>query len=484
MYRDYRTEVARGCRTRGVPLICVEAALDARGGAIPRRTPEGTATILGPVRFLLTLFAVLAFGAGIGSAGAEPAIVRDLPPGLQLPDAARPGPAFDTDRATEAWLGLLTPEQRRLSDAYFEGGYWLRFWELGYGVAVMALLLWSRLSARMRDFAERLGHKRALSTMIYSALFITAFFVLGLPFSIYTQLVREHAYGLSHQSFSAWLGEALIGLGLQIAIGSVVIALLYWAIRRAGSRWWLWATGLALAVSLFVSLISPVFIAPLFNDYQPLAAGPVRDAVFSLARANEIPTDHIAWFDASKQTTRISANVSGLLGVTRVSLNDNLLNKTSLPEIKAVLGHEMGHYVLNHIFLLTVYQTILTGVALWGVHATLDRALARWGPRLELRGRDDPAALPLALAIFMIALFVLSPFNNTVVRTAEAEADAFGLNAAREPEGFAMVSMRLSTYRKLKPGPVEEFLFYDHPSGYERVRRAMLWRKENLPAAQ
>jgi STE24 endopeptidase len=348
----------------------------------------------------------------------------------------------------------------------------------------MALLLWSGGSTRMREFAESFGRVRFLSTMLYSALFIVVLFVLGLPFSVYAQFIREHAYGLSNLSFPAWLGEAVIGLGLQVAIGSVVIALLYAAIRRTGSRWWLWATGLSLAVSLFVSLITPVFIAPLFNDYKPLAEGPVRDAVYSLARANAIPTDHVAWFDASKQTTRISANVSGLLGVTRVSLNDNLLNKTSLPEIKAVLGHEMGHYVLNHILLLTVYQTFLIGVALWGVHATLDHALVRWGARLRLRGRDDPAALPLLLAIFTIALFVLSPFTNTVVRTAEVEADAFGLNAAREPEGFAMASIRLSTYRKLKPGAVEEFLFYDHPSGYDRVRRSMVWRKENLPAAQ
>ena len=236
-------------------------------------------------------------------------------------------------------------------------------------------------------------------------------------------------------------------------------------------------------VTLFLDLIEPVFVAPLFNDYKPLPGGPTRDAVFALARANEIPTDHVAWFDASKQTTRVSANVSGMLGVTRISLNDNLLDKTSLPEIKAVLGHEMGHYVLHHGFLLAVYLTLLVAVALGFVHFGLDRALVRWGSRLGLRDRADPAALPLMLGIFLVAWFVLTPFVNTLIRTVEAEADAFGLNAAREPEGFAMASMRLSTYRKLRPGPLEEFLFYDHPSGYDRVRRSMLWRKENLPAA-
>jgi STE24 endopeptidase len=432
----------------------------------------------------LILVAIAIAGyASVGSAFGEASTVRELPPGLQVPEAAKPQPGFDVDRATEAWLALLSPEQRQLSDAYFEGHYWLDFWELVYGVGVLALLLFAGWSKRVRDLAERLSRRRFLSVMIYAALFLAANFVLSLPFLTYARFWREHQYGLSNLSFPGWLREQFIGLAVSLVIGSVVLALLYTAIRRTGARWWLWATGLAFVVTLFLDLIEPVFVAPLFNDYKPLSQGPVREAVFALARANEIPTDHVAWFDASKQTTRVSANVSGLLGVTRISLNDNLLDKTSLPEIKAVLGHEMGHYVLNHGLLLAVYLTLLIAVALGFVHFALDRALARWGPRLGLRDRADPAGLPLALGIFLIAWFVLTPLVNTVIRTVEAEADAFGLNAAREPEGFAMASMRLSTYRKLKPGPIEEFLFYDHPSGYDRVLRSMLWRKENLPVA-
>jgi len=432
---------------------------------------------------VLVLGVVAAMLAWAGTSAAEPPVSRDLPPGLQVPDAARPGPGFDVDRATEAWLALLSPEQRRLSDAYFEGGYWLKLVDLLYGLAALALLLWSGASRRMRDWAERRARSRLTRAAIYAALFFVAFFVLELPLAIYEDFWREHAYGLSNLSFGGWLKEALIALAVQVVIGSVVVALLYVALRGAGARWWLWATGLAFVVDVFLTFIGPVVVAPLFNDYKPLPEGPVRDAVFALLRANEVPTEHVAWFDNSKQTTRVGANASGLLGVARVSLNDNLLNKTSLPEIKAVLGHELGHYVLNHAYVGSVYFMLVFGIALWVAHLALDRAIARWGPRLRLRDRADPAGFPLLVGIFLIALFVLSPLTNTIVRTMEAEADAFGLNAAREPEGFAMAAMRLSSYRKLRPGPVEEFLFYDHPSGYERVRRAMLWRKENLPAA-
>jgi STE24 endopeptidase len=417
-----------------------------------------------------------------GAAFADSPIARDLPPGLHVPPQAQPRAGFDADRATEAWLNLLSPEQRKLSDEYFEGRHWLRFWDLLYGVGAMAVLLITGLSRRTRDLAERASRQLPVSVGIYAALFIIAGFVLGLPFEIYSGFVREHQYGLSNLTFVHWLREELIGLGVNVVLGSVALSVLYAAIRRTGARWWAWATGLTFVFYLFLSFIGPLFIAPLFNDYKPLPDGPVRDAVMSLARANEIPTDHLEWFDASKQTTRISANVSGLWAVARINLNDNLLDRTSLPEIRAVLGHEMGHYVLNHAFKLTVYLTLLFGMAFVLLHLVFERALARFGPRLGLRGRADPAALPLAVAILSVVWFALMPMRNTIVRNVEAEADAFGLNAAREPEGFAMAAMRLSTYRKIMPGPVEEFLFYDHPSGYDRVHRAMIWLKENLPA--
>jgi STE24 endopeptidase len=416
----------------------------------------------------------------VGGAEADPAVVRDLPPGLHVPAQAQAGPGFDAERATEAWLDLLSAQQRALSDAYFEGGYWIELWALLYWLVLMGILLYTGLSRRMREIAERLSSRRWLSVALCSAGFITIVFVLELPFTIYSEFVREHAYGLSNLSFGGWMREQLIGFVLSLLIGCPVLVLLYAEMRRAGARWWVWATGFTFAFTLLLNAAFPLLIAPLFNDYKALPEGEVREAVLSLARANEIPTEHLTWFDASKQTTRISANVSGFAGLARINLNDNLLNKTSLPEIRAVMGHEMGHYVLNHSFKLAIYLTLLYAVAFAVLHIVFDRILARRGSALGLRDRADPAALPLAAAILAVVLFALMPARNTIIRSVEAEADAFGLNAAREPEGFAMSAMRLSTYRKLKPGPLEEFVFYDHPSGYERVRRSMLWRRENL----
>jgi STE24 endopeptidase len=142
----------------------------------------------------------------------------------------------------------------------------------------------------------------------------------------------------------------------------------------------------------------------------------------------------------------------------------------------------MGHYVLNHVWKGIIYFTIVFGFAFAVLHWLFDRALARWGGRLKLVDRADPAALPLIIALVSLIFFVLTPVTNSITRTMEIEADSFGYNAAREPQAFALSAMRLSTYRKIRPGPLEEVIFYDHPSGYARVHAAMVWLKENQSA--
>jgi STE24 endopeptidase len=433
------------------------------------------------MRHLIVILA-LCLGILIGPsayAQAEAKLVRDLPPGLQIPDAARPGPNFDVDRATESYINLLTPEQRAKSDAYFEGGYWLQLVGFLYGIGTAALLLATGWSRRMRAAAQRISHRPWLYTAIYAVFWILAGFLLSMPLSLYADFYREHEYGLATQTLGLWFGDQAKGLLVSLIIAPVIITAIYAAVRRAGERWWVIAGGLTFVFILFVSMIAPVFISPLFNKYQPLPDGPVRTAVLSLARANQIPTDHVEWFDASRQTTRISANVSGFAGTTRVNLNDNLMKRTSLPEIKAVMGHEMGHYVLNHGIRLSIYLGLIILMGFWFVNRSFGWANARWGKRFGVEGLGDPAGLPLATVLFSVFFFFATPVTNSIVRQAEAEADAYGLNAAREPHGFATSAMRLSTYRKIRPGKWEEIIFYDHPSGYARVHGSMLWLKEN-----
>lgn len=400
---------------------------------------------------------------------------------MQIPDLAQWTASFDVNSATQAWLDTLAAAQRVRSDAYFEGGYWLLLWNLLWALGVAAVLLSGRRSARLRNWSERVTAHRGLQTLLFAAVYLLLVWLLTLPLSIYEGYFREHQYGLATQSFLPWFGERCIELAVSIVLGSPFVALLYWLVRRAGNTWWAWASGLVALYGIFVIVISPVFIEPLFNDYRPLPPGPTRDSILSLARANGIPADNVYVFNASRQTTRISANVSGALGTTRIALNDNLLNDTSTPEIRAVMAHEMGHYVLHHIWRHVIYLSLLALAALLALHSSFDWILRRWGSRLGVRDRGDIAGLPLAVALLSVLGFLATPLTNTIVRTAESEADIFGLNAAREPQAFASIAIRLAQYRKLDPGRLEEMVLYDHPSGRTRVHMAMQWLKENPP---
>lgn len=437
------------------------------------------------MRRLIFVFLALLLFSGISAAQAPAAPgTRELPPGLIVPEASQPGPGFDVDKATEAYIALLSPDQRAQSDAYFEGGYWLQLWGFLYGLLVCVVFITTGLSQKLRDIAKRISHRPWLYTAIYAAFWLVAAELLSLPWALYTGYFREHAYGLSNLSIGAWFGEAGKGLLISLVIVPWLISGIFTAVRKAGDTWWLKAGIASFFLLIVLMMVSPVFISPLFNDYKPLAEGPVKSAIFSLARANQIPTDNVVYFDASKQTTRVSANVSGFAGTIQVSLNDNLLNKTSLPEIKAVMGHEMGHYVLNHGVRNLAYISLVLLFGFWFVHRLIDRAIARFGVRYGIVERTDPAVLPIAVAVFSFYMLLATPVINSIIRTAEKEADLYGLNSAREPHGFATAAMRLSTYRKIQPGYWEEVIFYDHPSGYDRVRSSMLWLRENQDLAK
>ncbi|HYC03075.1 MAG TPA: M48 family metallopeptidase [Azospirillaceae bacterium] len=386
---------------------------------------------------------------------------------------------FDPQAATDAYLATVPPEARARSDAYFEGGYWIILWGLLYAIGVSALMLFSGYAAAVRNEVSRLVRGRPFPTAFLTilALFLTAG-VLSLPWSWYTEFFREHQYGLSNQTWLAWAKELVLA-GL---LGSLAMALLfgvfYALIRRAPRVWWAWGAGASVAFLALNMLITPVFLAPLFNEYKPVRPGPVRDAVLSMARANGVPAGDVWEFDASRQHDRISANVSGLLGTTRISLNDNLLRRSTAEEVQAVMAHELGHYVLNHIYtLLLMFGLIILG-GLFFIDRLFGAVHRRFGARWGVAGLSDPAGLPLVVALFQIYFTLMTPVTNTIIRGQEAEADLFGLNAARQPDAFATVALKLGQYRKLDPSPLEEFVFFDHPSGRSRILMAMRFKAE------
>jgi STE24 endopeptidase len=404
-------------------------------------------------------------------------------PALQVPAAAQAGPGFNPEAATGAYLASLSAERKGKSDSYFEGGYWLILWDFLYGAAVLLVLLETGWSARFRDVAERVTRRKALVNWIYWAQFSVASFVLGLPLAVYEGFLREKQYGLMNQTFPAWFVDQLKTLALTAVFGGLLVMAIFAIVRRFPKTWHIWGALTGVLFLMLTVLVFPVFVAPMFNRYTVLTDARVRDPILRLARQNGIPATNVYVVDASRQSDRISANVSGFLGTERITLNDNLLNRCSLECVQAVMGHEMGHYVMNHIYKGIVFQAILLTLIFTGLRRGIEIALRPWGGRWRIRELTDPAVLPLALLIVSIFGFVLTPVTNTLTRTQEYEADIFGLNTSRQPDGFAQAALALSQYRKLSPGPLEEIIFFDHPSGRTRIFSSMRWKAENLCVA-
>jgi Zn-dependent protease with chaperone function len=438
------------------------------------------------LRAILAGLVVLASLACVGASraqqttgpGVKPATV--MPDVIQVPLAAQPSEHFDADAATDAYLAQIPAGARARSDAYFEGGYWLILWDFVYGAALYLFVLHFGWSAAMRNFAERVTRFKPLQTYIYWTEFLIVTTILGAPLGMYEGYFRERQYGLATQTLGPWLGDQLIMLLVNVVLGGVVGMVLFGVVRRLPRTWWIWGAGVSIVFLIFFIMIAPVFLFPLLNKYTVLDDPKITKPILSLARANGIPAQKVYQVDASRQTTRMSANVSGYGQTMRITLNDNLLRRGSLEEIQAIMGHEMGHYVLHHIAKDILYFSVVIVIFFALLRWSLERALARWGERWKIRGIGDTAVLPLVFLVGTVLGFVYTPFFNTHIRTNEHEADMYGLNASRQPDGFAQAAIHLGEYRKMKPGPVEEWIFFDHPSGRNRIHDAMRWKAENL----
>jgi len=398
---------------------------------------------------------------------------------LAAPAAALP---FDPEFATHAWLATMGEEATARSNAYFEGGYLIDFAGTALSIIVAALFLLLGWARGVRAWLERTVKAFPLVAMGMSFFYLAVSTLLTFPFTWYVGFVREHEYDLATQTLPEWLSEQAVGIGIGLVLGTIFLTILYLIIRAAKNTWWIWGSAVSVALAAVLIMAGPVFVDPLFNTYTPMEEGELKDDILAMAQANGVPADDVFVFDTSRQSNRITANVAGLFGTTRVALGDNLLSRTSPDAVRAVMGHELGHYVLGHIYSLLIMLSGLIIVSFAIVHFSF-RSLAkneRWG----IRDIADPAGLPLVMLILAVVGLFTAPIQRNIIYFHEQQADMFGLNAARAPDGFAEAAVLLSEYRKMEPSPLEEWFFYDHPSGWNRVHNSMVWKAHEIAAGR
>lgn len=384
--------------------------------------------------------------------------------------------AFDPTAATQAYIDTLSGEELALARDYTTGNNWL----ILVGLLVGALVTWLVIRSGILDkvYGKLPDNWPNLRVYVIAAIFIVVSSLIALPYDIYTDWWRESEYGRTSQPIGDYLSQGALSLGLTAVVGGLFFIGVYFLIRRTGKLWWAWAGGLVAASISFMLLLSPLVIEPLFNEFKPIPAGEVQDAVYAMADEAEIPRDRVFMFDGSRQSNNFTANVSGVGSSARIAISDVALDEASLDEVRAVTGHEVGHYVLGHVWRSVGVLSALAIAVFFLSAKSYDWFARKFGSSAAL---CDVRGIPVLMFVVGLFFTLATPISNGLTRVGEREADAYSLATVGLPDALSGALIKTAEYRYPLAGPLEETLLYTHPTVENRIRAAMEWKAANMP---
>jgi STE24 endopeptidase len=347
-------------------------------------------------------------------------------------------------------------------------------WEL----FVPTLILFSGFSARLRGWAERIGRKWLFAVVIYVGVFMLVKYVLEFPLNCYQGFFRQHAYDLSNQSFGRWFSRSLLSLSVDLAGAAMFLWIPYLLMRKSPRRWWFYAWIAATTVALLVVIVTPIWIDPLFNQYGPMKDKALEADLLALANRAGIEGSRVYQVDKSADTKAINAYVTGLLGTKRIVLWDTLIARLDRRELLTVTGHEIGHYVLGHVWQGILLAAALSFLGLYAVCRWSERVIGRFKQRFGFDRVSDIASLPLLLIFVGLGNLALDPFILAYSRHVEHEADRFALEITRDNHAAATAEVKLGSANLsvARPGWLYKLWRASHPPTGERIDFANSYR--------
>jgi STE24 endopeptidase len=355
---------------------------------------------------------------------------------------------------------------------YYNSGNILWVVDTLWGILIPTLFLFTGFSARIRDWAQKIGKKWFLVIGIYFIFFAIIMFVIDLPLTYYEEFARQHAYDLSNQTFGKWLGDSLKSLMVVIVIGFLFLWLPYLALKKSPKRWWIYV-GMGTVPFLFLTLlISPIWIDPLFNDYGPMKDKALEARILALAERAGIEGSRVFEVNKSVDTKKVNAYVTGFMRTKRIVIWDNTIATMSEKELLFVLGHEMGHYVLGHIWKLIFFYSLLILVTLYVANRTAAGLINKFKQRFGFEQLSDIASLPLIiLLVNVFGLILIDPIGNAFSRSMEHESDRFGLEITRDNHNAAtaFVKLQMENLSNPRPGLLYKLWRANHPVLGDRI---------------
>ena len=388
----------------------------------------------------------------------------------------------------------LPPELYRKAHNRGRIGFATRIIGFFYGLLVLWFILRRKLAAKYRDWAERVSRRRFVQAFIFTPLLVLTIGILQLPIDLFQESVSK-LYKISVQSWPSWIADWAKAQFLLIVIGSLLVWILYAVISKSQLRWWLYFWIISLPLLLFGIFISPYVIDPLFNKYEPLVAK-APQLVPELQRITrragmEVSPERMFWMNASDKTIATNASVNGFGASKRIIIWDTTIAQETTDEILTDFGHEMGHYVLGHVWKGFLFFAAMFFVLLYLGYRTIGWLLARSGAAWGIRSLDDWASLPALLFLLTLFGFACDAIGNTFSRHQEHQADIYSLEVTHGivPNAGQAFARSFQIYGETvlvdpDPNPVNVFLFFDHPTVADRIRLGVTydpWSKGESP---
>jgi Zn-dependent protease with chaperone function len=385
-----------------------------------------------------------------------------MPAGAMAQSAAAPAPA--TER-------VAVPEPSAKALAYRRSGNILWVANTAWGLLVPALFLWTGFSGRMRDWSARIGRRWFFTVAVYWVIFTLVSTIIDLPRVYYEGFVRQHAYGLSNQTIGKWVSDQVASLGITLVIGGLVLWVPYLLLSKSPRRWWLYTTMAAVPFIMLIQLITPIWIDPLFNKFGPMKDKTLETELLRLADRAGIEGGRVFEVAKSEDTKQLNAYVNGFGGTQRIVLWDTILKAMDRPQLLAVMGHEMGHYVLKHVWQLMAVAILSILVLLYGVYRLADALIRRFADRFRFTSLADVASLPLILLLVGAMSLVIDPLTLAFARHVEHEADRFTLELTHDNHAFgtALVILQQENLGVPRPGWLYTWFRENHPPLGERI---------------
>lgn len=374
----------------------------------------------------------------------------------------------------------LPPDKLAKAEALYKTRTILYLVGMVFGIVVLWILLQLRVAPVLRDLAERASKNNFMQALVFVPLLTLLIAVMSLPIDIYEHHISR-AYALSVQGWGSWAGDWCKSEGVVLVIIVPMVFGLFWVIRRSPQRWWFYFWLLTLPFLVLLIFVAPVILDPMFNKFEPLEKTQPQ-LVGEIEKVTQrgglsIPRDRMFEMEASAKVTTYNAYVTGIGATKRVVVWDNTSRDLTVRETLFVFGHEMGHYVLNHIYkgLAFFAATMLAGF--WLGRRIVLAMLTRWGEVWQIRGINDLAALPVLMLALSLLTLVGEPIGNAFSRHLEHQADIYGLEVTHslfpnnaEVAASSFQKLGEKSYDYPTPNPVLVFWSYSHPSIRERIR--------------